>query len=217
EVTEVAAALGARPVEWLCDRMPLDAQWCLIHATQMRASETERVARTGATVGLCPITEANLGDGIFPATAFVGKGGRFGVGTDSNVHIAYFEELCLLEYGQRLRDHSRAALADEDGSPGRLLVEQSLAAGASAAGRETGQIAVGHWGDLLGLTTQTAWLCDRTGDGALDTLIFGGRGRDSITDLWSAGRRIVRDGQHPKRATIAARFRDAMTTLGAAL
>ena len=210
EVDEVVAHLGARPVEWLLANRPVDAGWCLIHCTRTTAAETRDLARSGAVAGLCPITEANLGDGIFNGTSFLAHGGGFGVGSDSNVQIALFDELRLLEYGQRLRDHSRAALARPDRSTGRVLFETAAAGGARAAGRPAGALAPGRLADIVGLATDTERLCGRRGDAALDTLIFAGAGPGAVTDLWSAGRHIVQGGRHVARDAVAARFRAAL-------
>ncbi len=122
EVAEVEAALGRRPVEWLLDSAAPDARWCLIHATHMRPAEMEGLAASGATVGLCPVTEANLGDGAFDAPRFLKAGGSFGVGTDSNIRISAHQELRTLEYSQRQRDIARNVLAVKEGSTGRSFM-----------------------------------------------------------------------------------------------
>ncbi|OXT01709.1 formimidoylglutamate deiminase [Notoacmeibacter marinus] len=214
EVEEIEAHLGRRPVEWLLDQHDVDERWCLIHCTQMTQAETAALAKTGAVAGLCPITESNLGDGIFNGTAFAEASGRFGIGSDSNVHIALFEELCTLDYSQRLRDRSRAAMAVPGRSAGRVLFESASKGGSQAAGRDCGRIAPGEWADLIGLKTSNEWVCDRTGDAALDSLIFGGRGRDCIRHVWSAGRHVVKDGHHHSKDTIVRRFRTVMAELG---
>lgn len=213
EVVEVQAHLGARPVEWLLHRMPVDRRWCLIHATQMAAHETLDLADSGAVAGLCPITEANLGDGVFDAPRYLGAGGAFGVGSDSNVLISLREELRTLEYSQRLARRGRAILATEDRSTGRVLWEGAALGGARAAGRHAGAIAEGLWGDLVALSLPDA--PGRAGDKLLDTLLFTNAGR--VDRLWSAGREIVRDGRHITRDAVGARFRTVMARLGAAL
>jgi len=213
EVAEVEARTGARPVNWLLDRHDVGPRWCLVHCTQMTPEETTRLAATGAVAGLCPITESSLGDGIFDGVRYFGAGGRAGIGSDSNIQIALFDELRTLEYSQRLRDRSRAALATPDASTGRRLYEMACAGGAQAGGREAGRIATGAWADLVALETNNEWLCDRTGDTALDTAIFGGHGQGCITDVWSAGRHVVQEGRHIHRDAVCARFRAAMTAL----
>ena len=214
EVEEVLAHKGARPTQWLLDNHDVDARWCLIHCTQMTADETRALAATGAVAGLCPITEANLGDGIFNGVDYLGHQGRIGFGSDSNVQIAYFDELKTLEYSQRLRDRSRAALATAAQSTGRVLVEAAALGGAQAAGRAGGAIAAGQWADLVGVSTDNAWLCNRKGDTVLDSLVFGGHGQACVQDVWSAGRHVVKDGQHAKRAETAARFQSVVERLG---
>ena len=214
EVEEVEAHLGARPAAWLLDNHAVDARWCLIHCTQMTGAETGALARSGAVAGLCPITESSLGDGIFNGTDYLAAEGRFGVGSDSNIHISLFQELATLEYSQRLRDRSRAALATADRSTGRVLFEGAVRGGAQAGGRGSGKIAVGQWADLVGVATDNAWICNRSGDTALDSMIFGGRGQDCISDVWSAGRHVVQGGRHIRREAITARFLGVMTELG---
>ncbi|MFC3615000.1 formimidoylglutamate deiminase [Lutimaribacter marinistellae] len=214
EVEEVKAARGARPVEWLLDNHAVDPRWCLIHCTQMTADETRALARTGAVAGLCPITESSLGDGIFNGTDYAAAGGRFGVGSDSNIHIALFEEMATLDYSQRLRDRSRAALATADRSTGRVLFDAVAQGGAQAAGRASGRIAAGAWADLVALSTDNEWVCNRHGDTALDSLIFTGRGRDCVTDVWSAGRHVVSHGRHHARDRITRAYRKVIDELG---
>ena len=136
EIEEVLAVYGQRPMTWLLDHLPVDERWCLIHSTHMTPEETQRVAQSGAVVGLCPITEANLGDGIFDGVNYLAAGGRFGTGSDSNIRISPSEELRQLEYSQRLRDVSRVTLSVEGKSCGRTLYDTALAGGAQALGRD---------------------------------------------------------------------------------
>ncbi|WP_170328248.1 formimidoylglutamate deiminase [Ruegeria arenilitoris] len=213
EVEEVEAYLGARPVEWLLENHDVNDRWCLIHVTQMKDHETLGLAATGAVAGLCPITESNLGDGIFEGTTYLPAGGSFGVGSDSNVHISLFHELTTLEYSQRLRDRSRAALATPEKSTGRVLYEESARGGAQAGGRRSGQIKAGDWGDLIGLSTDTPALAGRGSDQLLDSLLFSGQGGNAITDVWSAGRHMVKNGRHALRDRIVADYVALMKSL----
>ncbi len=215
EVAEVQAAWGARPVEWAVANLALDRRWCMIHATQMTPGETAALAKTGAVAGLCPITEANLGDGIFDAPGWLAAKGAFGVGTDSNVRISLAEELRVLEYSQRFALKARAVMANHR-STGRLLWEDTAMGGAQAAGRASGAIAVGQWADLLALDTGDLRLEGLQGDQVLDAFVFAGRD-GLVTDLWSAGRHIVKDSQHIARGAIATRFRATMRRLRDAL
>ena len=216
EVAEVQAAYGARPVEWLLANQPVDARWCLIHATQMDPQETVGLAATGAVAGLCPITEANLGDGIFDGLRFVAAGGRWGVGSDSNLRISLSEELRLLEYSQRLQNHGRAMLATHDRSTGRVLLEQAAQGGAQAAGRGTGGIALGGWADLLALDMTATDLAGCERDAILDAWIFAGDDR-MVAEVWSAGRHLVSGGRHRARDAITGRYRRVMAQLREAL
>lgn len=205
EIDEVQAATGQRPVEWLLDHAAPDRRWTLIHLTHMTEDETRRLAATGAVAGLCPITEASLGDGIFNGTTWRKAGGRLGFGSDSNIRISLPEELRGLEYSQRLRDRGRAILAEPGRSTGRVLYEAGLDGGASAAGRDTGAIAAGLWGDLLAVGTDNPVMAGRRGDAALDSLIFAG-GDGLASEVWAAGRHVVTGGRHIARDRIAADY-----------
>jgi len=216
EVEEVEAHWGARPVEWALEHMGLDGRWCLIHCTQMTPQETRGLAETGAVAGLCPITESSLGDGIFDGVRWLGHGGRIAIGSDSNIRIALAEELRTLDYSQRLRDHSRAALATAEKSTGRRLFEAMLAGGAQAAGRETGALEKGRWADMVALDAGSIHLEGRAGDTALDAWIFAGDDR-LVTDVWAAGRHRVRDGQHVAREAITKAYRRTLADLKDAL
>ncbi|MEQ9488279.1 MAG: formimidoylglutamate deiminase [Alphaproteobacteria bacterium] len=212
EVDEVEAAYGARPVAWLLNNCDVDGKWCLIHATHMTDAETAGMAKSGAVAGLCPITEANLGDGIFNGVQFMEKSGAFGVGSDSNVRISLTEELWLLEYSQRLRDRSRVVFSGETGSAGRTLFEGSCRGGAQALGRGSGVIEVGAWADLVALDGNHIVLDGFAGDRLLDAFIFAGD--DSLVrDVWSAGRHVVREGRHIARDRIVGRYRHALAAL----
>jgi len=212
EVEEVRAAWGMRPVEWLLANHDVDSRWCLVHATQMEPREAEALARSGAVVGLCPITESSLGDGIFDARRFLAHGGRFGVGSDSNIRISLAEELRTLEYSQRLRDRVRAAVATPDRSTGRVLFETAAHGGAQAAGRDGGAIEAGRIADLVALDADATDLLGKDGDAVLDSYIFAGDDR-MVADVWSAGRHVVTAGRHRRHDEIAARYRKTVLSL----
>ena len=215
EVEEVQAHLGARPVEWLLDHAPVGPAWCAVHATHLSPAETARLAATGAVAGLCPITEANLGDGIFGGPGWQGAGGAFGVGSDSNVRISLVEELRLLEYGQRLRDRARCVLAPAGGGhTGAALWRTAAAGGAQALGREAGAIAPGLWADLVAVDGSHPALAGLDGDALLDGLVFAA-GREVVREVWAAGRHMVRAGRHVARERIRARFARAQAAIWA--
>ncbi|NMG39333.1 formimidoylglutamate deiminase [Chelativorans sp. ZYF759] len=214
EVDEVQAAYGARPTEWLLANAPVDRNWCLIHCTQMQRAETLQLAATGAVAGLCPITESSLGDGIFDGVAWTGAGGAFGVGSDSNIRITLSEELRTLDHSQRLRDHSRAALATADRSTGRVLLESAARGGAQATARDAGVIEAGRLADLMALDTDRIDLEGRRGDTLLDSWIFASDDR-AISDVWAAGRHQVRAGRHVDHDAITKRYRQTARRLQA--
>ncbi len=212
EVEDCLAATGARPVEWLLDAAGVDDRWCLIHATHMTETETRGLARSGAVAGLCPVTESNLGDGIFPAVTYLDAGGRFGVGTDSNVLISAATELRTLDYSQRLRDRARNRLGAPDRSTGRRLFEVACAGGAQALARPTGALAPGHVADLTVLDSGDLALHGRVGDEVLDAWIFAAA-RPLVDAVFVAGRRVVSGGRHVAREPIEARFRAVVDRL----
>ena len=212
EVTEVETAWGKRPADWLLSNHKVDARWCLIHCTQMTPDETAGLAATGAVAGLCPITESSLGDGIFDGVRYLNAGGRFGVGSDSNIRISLAEELRTLEYSQRLRDRGRAMLATPEKSTGRVLFDEACAGGARAAGRTAGSIEAGRLADLLSLDAGTPNLTGRSGDALLDSFIFAGDNH-LVSEVWAAGRYCVRERNHMPRGRIIQQYIETITDL----
>lgn len=214
EVEECVAWSGARPVQWLLDHAPLGPRWCLIHCTHMTDDESARLAVAGAVAGLCPITEANLGDGIFEAPRFLDAGGRFGIGSDSNVRIALGEELRTMEYGQRLRERKRNRLGPTGSSTGRHIFDGARKGGAQALDQPTGALQAGKRADIVVLDAQHPVLAGRTGDAVLDALVFAG-GDGVVKDVIAGGRHVVRERHHVRREEIAARYRAVATRLAA--
>jgi formimidoylglutamate deiminase len=212
EVEQCVAWSGARPVEWLLDNAEIDARWCFVHATHLTGDEVKRFAASGAVAGFCPVTEANLGDGIAPARSLIAADGAFGIGTDSNVSIGVCEELKQLEYCQRLRDRARNVIAHGTvRSTGRVLFDGALRGGARSLGMTPAQtgISVGAPADFVSLDLDSAALVERRDDALLDSLIFAGGSR-CIDGVWRAGVKLVEKGRHRARDTIAARFRAAL-------
>jgi formimidoylglutamate deiminase len=215
EVADCLAATGARPVDWLYDHARVDGRWCLVHATHVTVDERRRIAQSGAVAGLCPVTEANLGDGIFPAEAFMAEGGCFGIGTDSHVSIGVAEELRLLEYGQRLVSGRRTVLSGGAGrSTGETLYLAAASGGARALGIEAGRIAPGARADIVVLDAADASMIGRRPDSVLDGWIFAGN-RPLVTDVFAGGRHVVAGGRHLHEDAIARRFRAALERLHA--
>ena len=214
EVDDCLAWSGARPVQWLLDHAPVDRRWCLVHATHMSGEESRQLAASGAIAGLCPITEADLGDGLFPAIAWREAGGAWGVGSDSNVLIDMAGELRLLEQGQRLHARARNVLAAGTGrSTGRTLFDEALHGGARALGvGDNAGLTAGAAADVVSLDPRHPSLIGREGDEWLDSLIFAG-GKGTIGDVWRAGRKVVAEGRHVGRAAIVARYRDTLSRL----
>ena len=205
EVDEVKAHTGARPTEYLLNQCDVNGRFCLIHSTQMIASETEALAKSGAVVGLCPITESSLGDGIFDGARYQAHGGKIGVGSDSNIRIALAEELRTLEYSQRLRDKRRNIMATETQSVGRQLWQMVTTGGHQAMGRQGGAIRVGGLADVVALNANALDLIGIAGDRILDSLVAAGDNR-MISEVWSAGRHMVTDGRHIHHDAIRTRY-----------
>lgn len=212
EVEDISDWLGARPVEWLVANQSVDQRWCLIHATHMTAQETVDLAESGAVAGLCPITEANLGDGAFNGPGFLSANGALGIGSDSNVRISLSEELSALEYSQRLRDISRNLMVVGGGSVGQSIYCRAAQGGAQALGRNAGKIEVGRLADLVAINSNHEYLCALSSDQLIDGFCFASDDR-VVTDVWSAGRHIVERGRHVKRNQIVANFKAAISNL----
>jgi formimidoylglutamate deiminase len=214
EVEACRAWSGARPVEWLLGHAAVDRRWCLVHATHLAAEERRTLAASGAVAGLCPSTEANLGDGLFPLVDYLAEAGRFGIGSDSHVTIDAAEELRLLEYGQRLTRRRRAvSVAEGRPSIGTGLLLAAAAGGAQALGQPTGRLAAGARADLVILGAAHPTLAGRTGDTIADSFVFAAGRETPVREVWVAGRRVVADGRHPGREAARAGFRDAMAVL----
>jgi formimidoylglutamate deiminase len=214
EVAECLAATGQRPVEWLLSHAPLDARWCLIHATHMTEAEARGLAGTGAVAGLCPTTEASLGDGIFLLPAYRAAGGRFGFGTDSHVGLCPAGEARQLETSQRIALHARAVATDAAAPhPARALLDAALAGGAQAAGVALGAIAPGRRCDLVELDDRHPSLLGTAGDALLDAWIFGPPDR-MVRSTIVGGEVLVEAGRHIRERTIFEGFEAALRRLG---
>jgi formimidoylglutamate deiminase len=212
EVEECLAWSNRRPVEWLLDHQAVDRRWCLVHATHLSPEETARLAGSGALAGLCPTTEANLGDGIFPLPAYLAAGGAWGIGSDSHVSVSPIEELRWLEYGQRLTTGRRGVAAPRLGSTGERLWRAALAGGATALGRPVGALEPGHRADLVVLDEEVPALAGRSDDRLLDALVFAGNA-NPVRDVMVGGKWVVRDGRHSREETVFARYRAALERL----
>lgn len=212
EVNASLAFSGQRPVEWLLNNAPLDQRWCLIHATHTTEAEASDMAARGVVAGVCPITEANLGDGVFPAVHYRSEGGAFGIGTDSNVLIDAAEELRWLEYVQRLSHQRRNLLAHgKDASTGGDLFRGALAGGSQALGMAAG-LTEGNAADFVTLDAAHPALVGAGGDGWIDRWIFA-TGRSAIDGVWRAGEQVVSQGRHVRREAIATRYRNTLARL----
>jgi formimidoylglutamate deiminase len=213
EVEECVTALGLRPVEWLLANCNVDPRWCLVHATNMIAAETRALAESGAVAGLCPLTEANLGDGIFDADHYLPAGGRFGIGTDSNIEIDTAAELRTLEYNQRLRHRARNVLARQEGeSVARCLYADALAGGAQALGRRIGSLEPGWRADIVVLDADHPDMAGSRGDLWLDQYVFVA-GRRLVKTVLIGGVKVVDDGAHCARAAIVTRYRKVVARI----
>ena len=207
EVEECIAARGARPVEWLLANAAVDEAWTLVHATHVQASELSGIAASKAVVALCPTTEANLGDGVFPLREFIARGGRIGIGSDSNVSVSPVEELRWLEYGQRLVSRQRNIAATRElPSSGESLVMRAVAGGRQSNGHGEQD------DDLLVLDEYSASMCGVSATDLHDRFVFGGN-VNPVKDVFVQGRRIIESGRHVHGERINQRFRDSMRRL----
>jgi len=216
EVEDSIAVLGRRPVEWLFEHAGLDQRWCVIHATHTTTHEVRALAASGVTVGLCPLTEASLGDGIFAGVDYIAAGGQFGIGTDSNIQIDAAAELRQLEYGQRLARQSRNVMTTNEGeSTGRRLVAGTLSGGARALQQPIGGLAAGQRADIVLLDGDHPDLAARRDDQWLDAWIFTA-GRTAVRSVLVGGETVVETRRHKMRTSIETRYRAATPRLTAA-
>ncbi|MFS8064523.1 MAG: formimidoylglutamate deiminase [Luteimonas sp.] len=207
EVEECIASRGARPVQWLLDNAHVDARWTLVHATHLEPVECDAIARSNAVVAICPTTEANLGDGLFDLRRFLDAGGRFGIGSDSNVSVSPVEELRWLEYGQRLALRQRNIAA----RPGRPSVGESLVLGAVAGGRQSSGMA-GQEADIVVLDPEATSLAGAAAADLHDRFVFAGN-RNPVSEVHVGGKCVVSQGQHPARTAISARYQHTLRAL----
>ena len=214
EVVECRVLNGRTPIAWLHEICPVDQNWCLVHATHAEPDELRSIVESDATVGLCPTTEANLGDGVFPTAEFLQSGGCFGIGSDSQVCTAPSEELKLLEYAQRLSLQRRTVLVkDDEGSVGRSLVELALAGGNRALGEGTWGLVPGARADLLELDNSHADLAALSSDQVLDSWIFAGSRTGDVSNVIVGGQHVVVDGVHALLESAALPFQQVVATL----
>ncbi|MBI2254139.1 MAG: formimidoylglutamate deiminase [Proteobacteria bacterium] len=209
EVDDCLAWSGRRPIQWLYDNVAVDDRWCLIHATHAEADEVAAMARSHAVAGLCPTTEANLGDGLFPAIDFVNAGGRLGIGSDSHVSLSVVEELRWLEYGQRLKHERRNRLYDANKHVAGFLYRANAAGGAQALGQKMGAIAVGNRADLVVLDGNHPLLAYVKGDDILGRWLFAGLNR-MVKDVMVGGDWVVQDGRHGDEIEAGRAFAEAV-------
>jgi len=213
EVDDCLAWCGQRPVEWLYDNFSVDRHWCLIHATHMTASETSNMADSGCIAGLCPTTEANLGDGFFNAVDFFGREGNWAIGSDSHISIDPVEELRWLEYGMRLQTRRRNLLVSETTlNTGRNLLDGALSGGALASGRRTGSIASGYRADFIVLDHRHPRLYGRRDDDLIGSWIFSGND-NLVRDVYVGGKKIIDNGHHADEDAIAQNYRATLDQL----
>ena len=221
EVQDCLALRNARPVDWLLDHAPVDERWCLVHATHMSETETTRLAQTGAVAGLCPTTEANLGDGLFALKAYLGADGVIGIGSDSHISVSPVEELRWLEYGQRLATrHRNIAVSESSDSVGETLWGDTLFGGARAAGVAIGALEggdpaapqTGARADLLVLDQDSPLLAARELPNIIDSFVFAGNA-NLVRHVMVNGDWVVRDFRHRDEERIAKRYRDVSAQL----
>ncbi len=220
EVQDCLAIRKARPVEWLFDHADVDARWCLVHATHLTEEETRRIAESRAVAGLCPTTEANLGDGLFPLKPYLDAGGVIGIGSDSHISVSPVEELRWLEYGQRLvTRHRNVSASATMPSTGETLLAHALAGGAQASGANIGRLDAKHGvaprADLVVLDDASPLLAGRDVAHAIDTWLFAGNA-NLVRDVMAGGEWLVRDGRHRDEARIASRYRAVVEALAIA-
>jgi len=213
EVDDCLLWSGKRPVEWLFDHAQVDERWCLVHATHLTQEEVLRIARSGAVAGICPTTEANLGDGLFPLKQYLNEGGDIAIGSDSHISVSVPEELRLLEYGQRLKYHRRnIAVSDEEIHTGSNLYKKCLSGGTKASGFNNGAIEIGKRADIIMLDKNSSLLIGTPEKNIIDRFIFSGN-VNSVQHVMVGGQLVIKDYKHTSEEQITAEFAATMDRL----
>ncbi|MEW6990577.1 formimidoylglutamate deiminase [Colwelliaceae bacterium 6441] len=215
EVNDCLAHYGKRPVQWLLDNVDMDKQWCLIHATHINEQERQGIIETQAIAGICPTTEANLGDGIFPTTEFLAEKGTLAIGSDSHISVNPIEELRWLEYTQRLIKQQRAILASEQQlSVGQNLWQQAAQGGAQSTNSNTGELAVGKQADLLVLDENKLSLFAHDEQHVLDSMIFASQ-TNLVKHVMVNGHWVIKEGAHLNEQVTQVAFAEMLAKLSA--
>jgi len=215
EVDDCLQHYSKRPVQWLLDNIELDEHWCLIHATHINEQEQKGIIASKAIAGICPTTEANLGDGIFPTTNFLALGGTFAIGSDSHISVNPIEELRWLEYIQRLTKQQRAILASPaTASVGQNLWQKAAIGGAQSTNSNTGTLAIGKQADLLVLDETQTCLFANNNHYLLDSVIFASQ-KNMIKDVMVNGQWVVQNGIHAQEQSSADSFSALLKELSA--
>lgn len=210
EVDDCLEYYGERPVQWLLNNVELDAQWCLIHATHINDQERKSIVASKAIAGICPTTEANLGDGIFPTTEFLQENGTFAIGSDSHISVNPIEELRWLEYAQRLVKQQRAVLASpSQASVGRNLWQKAALGGAQSTNSNTGELSIGKQADLLVINAEKMSLFAHHDQHLLDSLIFASQ-QNMVRDVMVNGQWVIKEGQHLQEQKISLAFAEIL-------
>ena len=215
EIESCLQHFGKRPLQWLLEQFPLDQRWSLVHATHLSDAELTAAAASGAIAGLCPTTEADLGDGFFRTTDWLQAGGHFSIGSDSNVRISVAEELRQLEYNERLLSGKRNVLSQPDTTCGRFLYQHAAQTGALAVGQPAGRLEPGFRADLVELRADHPLSVDRSADAALDSWVFAGD-NSLIQSVWVAGNRLINDGHHAQDESLHQGLMQTLKELGSA-
>jgi formimidoylglutamate deiminase len=214
EVDACLAWSGQRPVEWLLNHAPVDARWCLVHATHLSPQEITRAAASGAVAGICPSTEANLGDGIFDMPAWQTAGGHWGLGSDSHATVNAAEELMLLEYSQRLQTRQRNVLATaQQRHTATAMTLAAVAGGAQASGRPVAGLAVGQQADFVVLDARHLALAGLSGPDRLSAHVFASHRSSAVQAVWVAGHQQVTAGRHGQHGPATQAFVAARSQL----
>lgn len=213
EVIDSVAFSGKRPVEWLFDNVAVDENWCLIHATHINDTEIDQIAKSGAVVGICPTTEANLGDGIFPLGKFLDRGGRIAIGSDSHISVSVVEELRLLEYSQRLLHQKRNISVDRDEiHTGTNLYQKTLLGGTQVSGFNNGALEIGKRADIIVLDENSPQLLGGKKENIIDQFIFSGNS-NPVKDVYIGGQNIISNYQHQNEQQILQDYKKVMNRL----
>jgi len=214
EIEASIAEYGVTPFQFLDDLGLLTHDFTAIHAIHLSAGDIERMARGRITVGACPTTERNLGDGILSADELIDAGVSIALGTDSHTQTDALENARELESNLRLRHLQRAVLDGRQGRPlASLLFDSATVAGARSLHLETGSLQLGKPADFFTVDLADASIAGSLPEELLTNIVFS-MSRSATRHVAMDGKMRIDHGRHALQDEIIEAFCRVQQRLG---